>query len=317
MRVANFVFPVSLIVLLGSIALDLLLGEPPEFLHPVVWIGRIIGVLKERLAGTGRDKLLGGLLVLLVVIGTGGASYLAIMYALDLWLPFGVFLAIYLLKSTLSIRSLIGTVRIVGRNIEEDLEEAREQLLALVGRDRSDLSREEMRSATIESLLENLIDSVVSPSFYFFLGTLINLETGVALAVSFKALNTLDSMIGYRSESLRDFGYLSARLDDLANWIPARLSPLLISLGSTSWGPVKVSARDWNNTSSPNSGWPMGAGSGALNLKLVKESHYVLGSEFDPPGPEDVERAISLVGRTTGIYLILLCGGIFFCSSIG
>ncbi|MCF7890345.1 adenosylcobinamide-phosphate synthase CbiB [Candidatus Bipolaricaulota bacterium] len=311
MKIFESTVPVSLVVLFGSVALDLLLGEPPELLHPVVWIGRGIGALKERFEGFERKKLFGGLLILMVVTGAGGAGYLAVTFASDLWRPLGLIVGIYLLKATFSIRSLVRTVRKIGRSIEEDPEEARDQLLALVGRDRADLSRGEMRSAAIESLFENLVDSVISPLFYFTLGTLVNIETGIGFALFFKALNTVDSMIGYRTESLQSFGYLGAKLDDIMNWIPARLSPLLIALGSFSAVPVKLSLRDWGNTSSPNSGWPMSACSGALKVRLIKKSHYVLGTEFDLPSSGDIDKATSLAGKTVGIYLLLLSGIIF------
>lgn len=313
MKMFETTVPVSLVVLLGSVALDLLLGEPPESLHPVVWIGRVIGVLKGRFEGFGKKKFFGGLLVLLVVVGAGGAGYLAVKFATELWRPLGIIVGIYLLKSTFSIRSLVGTVRTVGQNIEESPEKARDQLLSLVGRDRADLSRGEMRSAAIESLFENLVDSLISPLFYFVLGAFLSIETGIGFALFFKALNTVDSMLGYRTESLRSFGYMGAKLDDLMNWIPARLSPLLIALGSFSAVPVKLALREWGSTSSPNSGWPMSAGSGALKVRLIKKSHYVLGSEFDLPGSKDIGRASTLAGRTVGVYLLLLSGVTLFC----
>ncbi|MFB6290206.1 MAG: adenosylcobinamide-phosphate synthase CbiB [Candidatus Bipolaricaulia bacterium] len=312
MRFDGFVIPVSLVVLLGGVALDLLLGEPPESLHPVVWIGRAIKVLKERFEGFGRKRFFGGILVLLVVIGAGGAGYLAVKFSSGWWWPLGLGVGIYLLKSTLSIRSLIETVWTIGRSIEKTPEDARDKLLALVGRDRSNLSPGEMRSAAIESLFENLVDSIVSPLFYFFLGSFINFEAGVAMALGFKALNTVDSMVGYRTEKLLDLGCPGARLDDILNWIPARLSPFLISVGSLSFAPLRMAFRDWDNTPSPDSGWSMGASSGALKIKLKKRSHYVIGSEFDLPGSEDIARATWLAGRTVLIYLLCLSGAIIF-----
>ena len=313
MTIFETTIPVSLVVLLGSVALDLLLGEPPELLHPVVWIGRLIGVLKRRFERFERKKIFGALLVLLVVVSAGGAGYLVVRFAKALWWPLGLVAGIYLVKATFSIRSLMGTTRSIGRTIEENPEDARDQLLALVGRDRSDLSRAEMRSAAIESLFENLVDSIVSPLFYFYLGTLINLETGAAMALGFKALNTVDSMVGYKTEDLREFGSPGARLDDLFNWIPARLSPLLISVASFSSLPVRSALREGNNTPSPNSGWPMSAGSGALKVKLAKRSGYVLGSEFELPEPGDVTRAVSLVGRSIGVYLLIVVA-VVWCS---
>jgi len=313
MTIFKTTIPVSLVVLLGSVALDLLLGEPPELLHPVVWIGRLISVLKRRFERFERKKIFGALLVLLVVVTTGGAGYLVARFSVALWWPLELVAGIYLVKSTFSIRSLVGTTRSIGRTIEENPEDARDRLLALVGRDRSDLSPAEMRSAAIESLFENMVDSIISPLFYFYLGTLINLETGVAMALGFKALNTVDSMIGYKSDDLRDFGFPGARLDDLLNWIPARLSPLLISAASLSSLPVKSALVEGNNTPSPNSGWPMSAGSGALKVKLVKRSGYVLGSEFELPELGDVTRAVSLVVRAIGVYLLIVVA-VIWCS---
>jgi len=311
----NLIVSVNLVVLLGSVILDLIMGEPPELIHPVVWIGRAIGYLKKRFAAFGRDKFFGALLVLLVVIGSGGLGFLAVKSGSKLWPPFGIIVGIYLLKSTFSVRSLISTVTRIGDMMDSDTEEARGELIALVGRNRSNLSRAEMRSAAIESLFENIVDSLISPLFYYFLGSLANFQTGIALALLFKALNTVDSMIGYRTESLMDFGYLGARLDDLLNWIPARLSPLFVALASFSLDPLRLALRDWAKPASPNSGWPMSAGSGALKVRLVKRSHYELGAEFDLPGSETLSMANRLAARTAGIYLLLISGVMVFLNN--
>ncbi|MCF7891092.1 cobalamin biosynthesis protein, partial [Candidatus Bipolaricaulota bacterium] len=151
-------------------------------------------------------------------------------------------------------------------------------------------------------------DSLVSPLFYFFLGSLVSYGVGVAFALVYKAVNTLDSMIGYRTEDLRNFGFLAARLDDLLNWLPSRISVLFVSLGALSWNTFAVAFRDWDCARSPNSGWPMAAAAGALEVKLVKKGEYSLGEEYKLPEEEDLRLAIRLAVRTILLYLVMLLG---------
>ncbi len=303
--------PASLVVLLGSLILDLLLGEPPEFFHPVVWMGRMIDSLKERFGGFDNRKVSGSLVALTIAFGSGGLTYLLLEFIIVVWKPLALLAGIYLMKSTISIRSLLGVARKVGEKIESDSDLAREELLALVGRDRSDLSRAEMRSATIESLFENLVDSVITPYFYFFLGSLVDFKIGVTLAVAYKGINTIDSMLGYRTEGLLDFGSFGARLDDLLNWVPSRFAIWFIALGAFSPRPAVVAFKEWDATPSPNSGWPMAAAAGALKVKLVKRDTYTLGPEYDLPGSGDLNKALSLAGRAIGFYIFLLFALLF------
>ncbi|MBS3825677.1 cobalamin biosynthesis protein CobD [Candidatus Bipolaricaulota bacterium] len=306
MNLYEYKLPASLAVLLGSLILDLLVGEPPEALHPVVWIGRAIDLLKSQLGKFDNGKLAGSLLVVLVSIGSGGLAYFFLELIAVPWAPLGVLIGIYLTKSTISIRSLVGTARDIGRKIKSKTEQAREQLIALVGRNRSKLSKGEMRSATIESLFENLVDSVITPYFYFFLGSLVNFKLGVAFAMTYKGVNTVDSMLGYKEGDLLDFGYFGARLDDLLNWLPSRLAIGFISLAAFALEPAIVAFREWHVSPSPNSGWPMAAAAAALKVKLIKKGSYTLGKDYELPGPKALPRAISLAWRTIGLYLVLL-----------
>ncbi|MFP4508044.1 MAG: cobalamin biosynthesis protein [Candidatus Acetothermia bacterium] len=299
--------PAGLSVLVGSVLLDLVAGEPPETFHPVVWIGRAIEVAKKWFARSGgATRAAGALVGVFIPLLSGGIGFLLIALSSYFWKYGGLVPAVLLLKSTISIRSLLGTAESVGEVVESEPERAREELLALVGRNRSDLSRGEMRSAAVESLFENLVDSFVAPLFYFFLGSLFGYGTGVGLAVFYKAVNTLDSMLGYRTDELRDFGYLSARLDDVLNWFPARISAPLVSLAAFSFRALSVACRDWKETPSPNSGWPMGAAAGGLGVKLSKRGVYVLGGEFELPEAEDLEKALGVAKRSIGLYLLSL-----------
>lgn len=298
--------PASLAVLVGSSLLDLFIGEPPEALHPVVWIGRVIELTNGWFGGRVREKLAGGVVAFLVAVISGGLAYLLVILTSSIWKPAGLMVAILLLKSTVSLRSLVGTVSSVGKRIEDEPERAREELLALVGRDRSDLSLGEMRSAAVESLFENLVDSFIAPLFYFFLGSLVGYAPGIGFALFYKAVNTLDSMLGYRTEELRNYGFLAARTDDVMNWIPARISVLFISLAAFSFKAILIALRDWDQSSSPNSGWPMATAAGCLGVKLVKRDAYVLGREYELPESEDIPKAVALAVRCIGLYLIIL-----------
>ncbi len=300
--------PASLVVLLGSLILDLLLGEPPEFFHPVVWMGRLIDFLKERFVQFDNRRVTGSLVALTIAFGSGGLIYLLLEFITVVWKPLALLAGIYLMKSTISIKSLLRVVRNIGEKIESDPEYAREKLIALVGRDRTDLSRAEMRSATIESLFENLVDSVITPLFYFFLGALFDFGLGVALAVAYKGVNTVDSMLGYREGALLDFGFFGARLDDLANWLPSRFAVWFIALAAFSPRPAVTAYREWDAAPSPNSGWPMAAAAGALKVRLVKRGTYTLGASYGLPEPEDLRKAVGLAGRATGFYVFLLFG---------
>jgi len=298
--------PGSLAVLAGALVLDLLIGEPPETLHPVVWIGKVIGKTREFFEGSPGARLAGGVVAILIPAVSGGLAYLVITFGAYFWELAGPILGILLLKSTISVKSLLGTVKSVGEQIESDPDGAREGLLALVGRDRSELSEGEMRSAAIESLFENLVDSVIAPLFYFALGAIFGYGAGVALAIFYKSVNTLDSMLGYRTEALRDYGYLSARLDDLLIWFPARISVPFVSLVAFSLRAISISLRDWKEPPSPNSGWPMGAAAGGLRVKLVKKGVYTIAGEYELPGAEDLRAAVGLAVRSIDLYLLVL-----------
>lgn len=313
MNILEVRIPTSLVVLLGSLTLDLLLGEPPEPFHPVVWIGCTIDLLRDQFGQFRRRKLAGSLLGLLIAIGSGGLAYLFLKFIAIPWTPLGVLFGIYLMKSTISVRSLFGTARTIGEMIRLEPERARRELITLVGRDRSDLSVGQMRSATIESLFENLVDSVITPVFFFFLGSLVDYRIGVAFAVTYKGVNTVDSMLGYKEGDLLDFGFFGARLDDLLNWLPSRFSIWFITLAAFSPVPTILAFREWRVPPSPNSGWPMAAAAGALKVRLVKKGSYTLGNKYELPGSKDLDRAISLAGRTTGLYVLLLFALLLVC----
>ncbi|UEC42445.1 MAG: putative cobalamin biosynthesis protein CobD [Methanothrix sp.] len=292
-----------LMVLILALAMDIAFGEPPARVHPVVLMGRLIGGLKRRARPT---KGMGLLIALLVILSTAALGHLLIE-ASDRVEVFGVglglFVSAYLLKSTIAIRCLLETSRDIGRLAERDLDGARKLLPALVSRDPGGLTTTQATSAVIESLSENYVDAVVSPLFYYLLFSPFGL--GVEAALAYKAANTLDSMLGYKTEELRELGWASAKIDDIANWAPARLSlPMIAAARPLRAGEaVRAALRDHAKTPSPNSGWPMAAAAGSLGISLEKPGVYVVGVGGKVPSTDEIKPALRLVATAIGITM--------------
>ncbi len=280
----------SLLIFILALAFDVLVGEPPAKIHPVVWIGKLISYLKAR-AGPTSTKITGLIVASIVILSTVITGHLLV------WLagPLGIFMAAYLLKSTFAVRCLLETSSDIGKAIDTDMKVAKGMLPALVGRNTSDLTRAQAVSSVIESLYENYVDSILSPILFYL--AFQPLGIGLEAALAFKAISTMDSMLGYKTKGLKEIGYFPAHLDDLANFIPARLSIIFIALANPKRTPESMNtAFEYHSaTPSPNSGWPMSAAAGSLNLRLEKPGFYVLHARGNDPGTSDVPRAISLM----------------------
>ena len=296
----TIVFSPGLEVLALAIIMDILIGEPPAAIHPVVWIGKLIKYLKHLSFG---NKRIFGIFMVIITAGisliAGVVVVIASSYISE---TFGLLLAAYFLKSTFSFRMLLTSARQIKSQFESgSLKNAKKDLKALVSRDTTKLDKSHMTSAVIESISENFVDGIVSPLFFYLI-------LGLPGALVYKAVNTLDSMIGYKNKEFIELGWASARLDDILNWIPARLSLVFIFAGSLFTGSpinaVKTCIRDCDQTASPNSGWPMAATAGSLGVKLEKKGDYILGGEFREPVPADIEKGSMLVGMAT-IFLYL------------
>ncbi len=289
----------ALAVFLLAAAYDILLGEMPARIHPVVWIGRLISFLRLRFPAS----KIGGMALALVVIAVTVLSGHLLVRAVGYLPLLPLLLSAFLLKSTFSMRCLLQVSSDIGRAIEEDMDRARSMLPALVGRDTASLSQGQASSAVIESLSENYVDGILSPIFYYVLFSPLGL--GLEAALAFKAVSTMDSMVGYKTEGLRELGFAGARADDLLNFIPARLSIFSIALARPLQAGAALAAaiRFHGRTPSPNSGWPMAACAGALGLRLEKPGSYVLLDEGKEPQTSDVPLAIGLIQRA--IFLIL------------
>jgi adenosylcobinamide-phosphate synthase len=276
-----------------ALLLDVLFGDPPNRAHPTVWMGGFITRL-ARVRPHGRptaEFLFGTCLLLsglLLCVAAGGAvTWLA--GRLPSW-P-AMLVQALVLKSTFSARGLDRAAKAVEAALRAgDLPEAR-RLLSwhLVSRDTTRLDEARVSAATIESVAENASDGMVAPLLFHALG-------GLPLALAYRFANTADSMLGYRDPAREWLGKPAARLDDLLNLIPARLTGLLIVAaacltGADGRGAWRILRRDAGRTASPNAGVPMSAMAGALGVELEKVGHYVLGAGLRAPGAEDVRRA--------------------------
>jgi len=278
-----------------ALALDAALGEPPARVHPVVWIGAAIEKLSARRPqGRGGQFLWGAALAVGIPCLAGGGAF-AVEQGVSL-LPesLATLLLALALKPAFAVRALLEAGEAVERSLAVgDLPRARQHLRALVSRPTEDLNASLAAAAAIESLAENLGDSVVGPALAFAL-------FGLAGAWGYRAINTLDSMLGYHGE-LEWLGKASARLDDAASAGSARAAALAIALcapladgsASRAW---RTARREHRRTASPNAGWPMAAMAGALDRRLEKTGHYVLHEEGMLPCWRDIARARRLTG---------------------
>ncbi len=290
----------ALVVLL-AVGLDRAFGDPPNRWHPVAGIGRALAAGRHRLCRGGRVRLWlsGAGLTLGVTAVAAGAGAVVVLVAAGLG-PLGLVLEAVALKATISPRGLSAAARSVGAALaRDDLEQARASLAwHLVSRPTAALDAGQVASGAIESVAENLTDALVAPIAFF-------LVLGLPGALAYRALNTADTMLGYRGGALEYFGKVAARLDDVANLVPARLAALaiVVAAGRSAAPAWSTMARDHARTASPNAGWTMAAMAGALGVTLEKPAAYRLGRGH-PCTAADVERSIALATRAGGLALL-------------
>lgn len=298
--------------------LDLALGDPAWLPHPVRWIGYFAEKLEVFLRGLIRNKRLAGVIFAIIIIGGAYLGCFAVIHIASSFNRYlSIILSIFFIYTSLAIKDLRVEAMAVYRALEKGrIELAREKLSLIVGRDTKNLSAEEIIRATVETVSENIVDGIISPLFYAFSG-------GPALALAYKAANTLDSMVGYRNDKYKDFGWASAKIDDLANFIPARLSVFLLPaasllLGLDAGNSFKVALRDGNKNPSPNSGIPEAAVAGALGVKLGGLNHYnskacvkpFIGIEKNALSLNHIKECIN-IAYVSSLLSIILIGTIF------
>jgi adenosylcobinamide-phosphate synthase len=268
-------------------------AEPPTELHPVVWFGSAVGAAGREWSApreTGVLIALGLPVIAAVLVG------IAVQIALMIHPLVASILAGVVLFTTTSMRMLLETASEVTELTETNIGAAQQEVRALAGRDASALSPEQIRSAVAESLSENLADGLVASLLAFAVCAPVSLPLAAAAAAWVKAVNTLDSMLGYRSKPV---GWASARLDDAVMWIPARLSAVLIALAGVATDALS-DARSWaREPPSPNSGWPMATLAAVLDTRFEKQGVYVLNPSASLPTAADVGSGVRVVRRAS------------------
>ena len=302
-------------ILIGWV-FDLLFGDPQRLPHPVVGFGKMISWGEHRLNKGAHRKLKGAFLAITLILLVFLATFLLRYLFSKLPSPFGEGMGVRLLFDILIVfyclagTTLIREVRNVFLAVDRSLEEGRAQVARIVGRDTSALSAQEVRTAALETLAENLSDGVIAPLFWLAL-------LGTPGMLTYKMVNTLDSMIGYRTERYKDFGCWAAHIDDVANYIPARLTALLMTLPHAifnfQFSIFNFIKKYGKNHASPNSGYPEAALAGILNCRFGGP-HYYFGQLFDKPyigendrelTTDDMKKAIR-VNRTAEILMVVI-----------
>ena len=298
-------------------SLDWLLGDPTWLPHPVRWMGRTISGgewLLRRFTHMPGSELVAGLVLTVFVVGTFGiGSWIVLLWLRRVNFALAFVISVYLAASTLATRSLLDEVRTVRRFlVNGDLLSARQQVSRIVGRDTQELDESEVTRAVIETLAESASDGIVAPMFYLAIG-------GVPAALAYKAVNTLDSMIGHRDKHYEFFGKCAARLDDVASFIPARVTALLLVCAAWTlhldWrGAWRIVRRDGGKHRSPNAGRPEAAMAGAIGVRVGGTNFYdgerydgqYLGDGYNPLGDQALRNALRLTGCVS-LLMFSLC----------
>ena len=305
----------SLLVPLSSFLigwlLDRLFGDPERLPHPVVLFGNMIAK-GERMLNLGKWRVLkGALLAVMLITVVVFATWTMIVVADKVNIYLGIAMRAILVFYCLAGTTLIREVRQVFYAIGSSLDEGRQQVARIVGRDTSELTDEEVRKAALETLAENLNDGVIAPLFWFAIG-------GVPAMMGYKMVNTLDSMIAYHSPRYLKFGKAAARIDDIANYIPARLTALLMLIAARRLNLVSFVMKYGPCHASPNSGWPEAALAGILGCRFGGPHKY-FGETFDKPyigdhdkplTREDMEKAVRInrIAETITVVILILIG---------
>lgn len=298
--------------LLVGYLLDLIFGDPYSFPHPVKFIGKLISFLEKIFFSTKIDKFISGIITFLITVSS---SYIITYFLVNISYRFNYYIGfvmesfiIYTIFSSKCLKD--EAVKIYEKVKTNDIKKSRKAVSYIVGRDTKNLNFEEIIKATIETVAENTVDGVFSPIFFCLIG-------GAPLAMAFKAVSTLDSMIGYRNEKYEYFGKFSAKFDDICNFIPARLSmiifPISAYINKLNWKAcIKIGIRDRKNHLSPNCAYPESLIAGALGISLGGSHYYfgklvekaTIGDETKKADNEDIIKSIKMLYTNTFIFVI-------------
>lgn len=286
--------------------LDLALGDPLWYPHPVIAMGKYIGTFEKKVRKyihSPKGLFISGIILVITTFSiTVGIGLFILWISKILHFILYELISVVLIWNCFALKCLSQEAMKIFRALDRgDIEQARIQLSYLVARETKWLNEEQITRAAVETIVENASDGVIAPMFYMFLG-------GPVLGLGYKAINTMDSMVGYKNEKYEDFGKSAAVIDDIANFIPARITGLLIVAAAavfkmdykSAW---KILIRDRRKHKSPNAGYPEAAAAGALNIELGGSNIYfgetvykpTIGENIRPPQYEDIKKAVQLL----------------------
>lgn len=316
-----------MLLVLAAYLLDLLIGDPGKIPHPVVIIGKGID-LAEKYLRRWAAPLIGlkaaGVMLTCVIVGS---TYI-IMWAITAgaarindWL--GLAVSVWFISTTLAVKGLGDAAMEIFSLLQDgNITEARRKVGWIVGRDTGHLDEGEITRATVETVAENIVDGIISPLVFAFIG-------GAPLAMAYKAVNTLDSMVGYKNDRYRELGWASARFDDLCNYIPARLTGFMLLLtfgllGKPVGQVLRVIRRDAPRHPSPNSGIPEAAVAGALGIRLgginvyggVESFRAYMGDPLEALGMEHIRNTVRIMQVTSGLTVLLGAALVYLVSAL-
>ena len=293
----------SLLILSLAFLIDLVFGEVPDRIHPTLWMGKVTAYFKSKLKNENSrvEKINGVLLCLLLIVLFVVPVYFMLFWVHEFfgWLPYIVASAI-VLQTTFAIKCMKQYTLPVADSVEKgDYDRARQLLPFIVRRNPTELTKRHIISAAVETIAEGTTDGITSPFFYFAL-------FGVPGAVAFRVVNTLDSMVGYKDRAHINIGWFSAKMDTIANYIPSRLTAILMMLSALllrenwrkSW---RILQRDRKNTASHNAGWTISTMAGALNIQLEKPGFYKIGDNNDL-SPTHIIKALRIMVLTATLF---------------
>ena len=302
----------SIIVVISALILDFLIGDPKNKFHPTSWIGSLIAKIVPIVKNESHKKeKLGG--IILVILVTSIVSTLLVLLNLGiqsisiefLGIVVSIIVSIILLKTTIAIRGMEKHALAVMDSLDQnDLEAARNNLSMIVKRNTKNLDKNHVLSGTLESISENTVDGVTGPLFYFSF-------FGIIGAFVYRIVNTIDSMIGYKTSIFQNIGWFGANCDKVLNYLPARITSILMVLSAMILGhdwkkSYKIMRRDGKNTDSPNAGYPMAALAGALGTQFEKINHYSVGEGNIELTKDHLRSAISLMKITSILFCFII-----------
>ena len=298
----------SIVIIGFAILLDLVFGEPKNRYHPTAWIGMLIGTITTRMKNENYTvEKVGGIFIVLIPVCISVIILSGLNFSIDLIsveslsILISIISGVVLFKMTIAIKGMERHALAVLDSIQKnDLTQARTNLSMIVKRNTKNLDKNHILSGTLESLSENIVDGITGPMFYFAI-------FGLPGAFVYRIVNTVDSMVGYKTQMFKNLGWFGANCDNVLNYIPSRLTGLTIVLGSMLLGHdwkncYEIFKRDGKKTDSPNAGYPMAAFAGALGTKFEKLEHYSLGTGEYEITSKKVKDAISLMKVTSLLF---------------